>query len=223
MADKYLPAFTDYDNTIEKAIPFYRIIHAQTVDIITHCGIAPSCWLDTGCGTGNFIFKYYNRFPNTQFTLADPSREMLENAEKKLSSKKHVTYINCSTAELNMPEAYFDVITAIQCHHYLDRDGRKKSVKNCYRMLKNNGIFLYTENVDALTRTGREISHNRLRDYQQAMGRTPEDTEKNLARFNTVYFPLNAYEHIELLKDCGFKTAEIFWYSYSQIGVYGIK
>jgi tRNA (cmo5U34)-methyltransferase len=44
-----------------------------------------------------------------------------------------------------------------------------------------------------------------------------------MERFDTAYFPITVDEHLQLLKACGFETAELFWYSYMQAGFYGIK
>ena len=37
------------------------------------------------------------------------------------------------------------------------------------------------------------------------------------------YFPLTVSEHIELLKQTGFEHVHVFWCSYMQMGIYGIK
>jgi len=39
---------------------------------------------------------------------------------------------------------------------------------------------------------------------------------KHLKRFNKAYFPITISEHLDLLKQCGFSVAELFWYSYMQ-------
>ena len=41
----------------------------------------------------------------------------------------------------------FDVITAIQSHHYFQKQERKKAVENVYRALKEDGIYISFENV----------------------------------------------------------------------------
>ena len=38
----------------------------------------------------------------------------------------------------------------------------------------------------------------------------------------TEFFPLTIKEHIELLNGIGFESAELFWNSYMQSGLYGL-
>jgi tRNA (cmo5U34)-methyltransferase len=47
--------------------------------------------------------------------------------------------------------------------------------------------------------------------------------EKHAARFNSEYFPVTVQEHLTLLRETGFKTAELFWKSHMQAGFYAIK
>jgi tRNA (cmo5U34)-methyltransferase len=47
--------------------------------------------------------------------------------------------------------------------------------------------------------------------------------EKHTKRFNSEYFPITVKEHLELLKETGFQTVELFWRSHVQAGFYAIK
>ena len=92
---------------------------------------SPRIWLDTGCGTGSLVNKAIEEFPNTKFLLLDPSEGMLNQARKKLSScsPDRLEFLKASpTQEFSQKlEEQPDVITAIQCHHYLTREGRVKA------------------------------------------------------------------------------------------------
>ena len=47
--------------------------------------------------------------------------------------------------------------------------------------------------------------------------------EEHAKRFNNEYFPISVEEHLNLLKETGFKNVNLFWLSHMQAGFYAIK
>lgn len=217
----------DYDSKIAAVLPYYRSFHEETINLVRSLPDAPDIWMDTGCGTGTFIAKAIEHFPDTKFLMLDPSEGMLNQTREKLSlcSCDRVEILKASatqdfTQELKEQP---DVITAIQCHHYLDMDNRKKAVRKCYELLEYGGIFITFENISPLTGEGITVGKRYWGDFQKAHGRTEEEIRIHLERFGTEYFPITVEEHLKLLKETGFRTVELFWYSYMQAGFYCIK
>jgi tRNA (cmo5U34)-methyltransferase len=93
----------------------------------------------------------------------------------------------------------------------------------CHRLLKDGGIYITFENIRPLTKEGVMIGKRYLHDFQLAHGRTEEEIKEYLERFDTEYSPITVEEHLKLLRETGFKTVELFWYSYMQAGFYCIK
>jgi len=214
---------TEYDDKIIATIPFYDSFHEATIDLIHSTQKSVDKWLDTGCGTGTLCVKAKSLFANTEFTLSDPSAQMLKIAREKLESSGKILFKLADTQNLTYPDEYFDVITAIQCHHYLDRPGRVQSTKNCFRMLKQDGIFVVFENIRSLSERGQEIGLKRWENYQINMGKTYHEAAEHIKRFDKEYFPISIIDHLRLLNETGFKTVEILWASYLQAGFYAIK
>lgn len=216
----------EYDEKINITIPYYEKFHTETIDLIKTLNPSPKTWLDTGCGTGNLVIKAVEGFPNTQFILADPSKQMLDIAKEKLSEKS----ISCfkilehvSTQEIDIHSNYFDVITAIQSHHYLEADIRKKATENCFRMLKSRGVYITFENVMPFSDSAVKIGLDRWKRFQILGGKSIQEVEGHIKRFGKEYFPITITEHIGLLKTVGFSVVEVFWVSYLQAGFYAIK
>ncbi|MCL1978622.1 MAG: class I SAM-dependent methyltransferase, partial [Methanomassiliicoccaceae archaeon] len=161
---------TEYDDKIAATIPFYGSFHQSAIDLVCSAGRPIGKWLDTGCGTGSLCVKAKELFPNTAFMLADPSAQMLKIAKEKLGSCGNVSFELTDTQGLTCQDDHFDVITAIQCHHYLDKRGRIGATENCFRMLKRNGIFVTFENIRPLNELGQEIGLKRWENYQIGMG-----------------------------------------------------
>jgi len=217
----------DYDAQISGILPYYSSFHQETINLVKSLPSRPKIWVDTGCGTGSLVSKAIEKFPDTKFFLVDPSEGMLDQARKKMSlypAGRLEFLIASHTQEFSQKlEEKPDVITAIQCHHYLSREGRAKASKVCYDLLSEGGVYITFENTRPLTDEGIAIGKRYWRNFQLSSGRSEEEVEKHLERFDTEYFPITIEEHLKLLRETGFRTVELFWYSYMQAGFYCIK
>jgi tRNA (cmo5U34)-methyltransferase len=212
-----------YDNQIRSTVPFYDCFHIETINLIKATKIQPEAWLDTGCGTGSLVQKACGYFRDTRFLMTDPSQEMMNITKEKFKLNNHIKFLNpAATQDLQM-EFIVDVVTAIQAHHYLSKEMRKKATQVCFDALAENGIYITFENIRPFSDNGIAISQANWADFQLSRGKDPESVKSHIQRFDTEYFPITIDEHLSLLKDCGFKTVELFWFSYMQAGFYGIK
>ncbi|WP_406660331.1 class I SAM-dependent methyltransferase [Methanolobus sp. ZRKC3] len=217
----------EYENNIVNTIPYYSSIHQEIINLVKAFPIEAKVWMDTGCGTGSLVNSAMQEFPNTKFLLLDPSENMLEIAKEKMLSqpKGRIEFLEPSpTQEFSKKlEERPDIITAIQCHHYLSPEYRAEATKVCFELLKSGGAFITFENIRPLTEEGVDIGKEYLGNFQLSRGKDKENVSKYLARFDVEYFPLTIEQHLQLLRNTGFKVVEMFWYSYMQAGFYCIK
>lgn len=211
-----------YDENIRKVIPFYDEIYNQIIDLIqTYYGNKEISLLDTGCGSGMMGVTVFENLNVSEMVLCDPSENMLDSAKSKLADKP-CRFMNIGSEQLSFKNQ-FDVVTAIQSHHYFDQKTRETAVRNCYNALKSDGLFIYFENTAPTSETGISIMKKRIETYGINAGRTQEEAESHSARYNKEYFPITVPMHLGLLYNNGFKAAELFWHSYMQSGFYAIK
>jgi tRNA (cmo5U34)-methyltransferase len=215
----------DYDVQINRTIPYYEQFIKETINLLMSMERPPALWLDTGCGTGTIVRAALDIFPHTNFLLVDPSEKMMEQAKRKLEGQGRVRFLTPSgTQDLKgLVTESPDVITAIQCHHYLAREERKKAVSTCFDILSDGGIYVTFENIRPLTNAGVRIGKRNWGRYQSDMGKSKAEVDAHLARFDHEYFPITVEEHLELYREAGFGTVELFWCSYMQAGFYCIK
>ena len=122
-------------------------------------------------------------------------------------------------ADVGQPQ----VITAIQSHHYLDTQTRVAATRRCYDLLEPGGIYVTFENVRMGSEEAVDIAMQRWMRFQVSQGRDSRVVEEHKKRFGTAYYPITIDEHIALLRECGFRVAELFWFSHMQAGFYAIK
>jgi tRNA (cmo5U34)-methyltransferase len=212
-----------YDTGIRKTIPFYDEIYNQTIDLVKTFNPEVLNWLDTGCGTGTFVLKAASYFPGCTFFLNDPSEKMLEICRNKVTGK-NFQIIGCySTNELPTKQNSYEVITAIQSHHYLSSDARLETSYKCFSLLKPGGMYITFENYRPQSNVGIKLGLDRWVNFQKACGKTTEEASNHRKRYDKEYFPITIGEHFKVLHESGFEICEVFWLSYMQAGFYAVK
>ncbi|MCR5590520.1 MAG: class I SAM-dependent methyltransferase [Lachnospiraceae bacterium] len=210
-----------YDDHIVNVLPYYREYHGQVIDLVRNMGAKAPKWLDSGCGTGTLAARAIEEIPDAKFTLCDPSEKMLNIAKEKLKGHD-IAFFSTPSDKLEFNDE-FDVVTAIQSHHYFDEAGRELAVRNCHRALKDGGVFIAFENIRMSTDESDAIALKRWVRFLEEHGNSPEDVQMQIERRGKEVFPITIEKHIELLKKCGFRSVDLLWSSYLQAGFWAIK
>ena len=210
-----------YDANIVSTLPYYRDYHNQIIDLVRTTGLKDICWLDTGCGTGTLANRVLEEREDIRFTLCDPSEQMLDRAREKLQGKD-IRFLNRQSQDLDF-DSEFDVVTAVQCHHYLQPEARRTAVMNCWRALKDNGIFITFENIKMTTEESDRIALKRWENFLSDHLNDPDKVAHHMNRRGVEVFPITIEEHIKLLRECGFSSVDVLWTSYLQAGFWAIK
>jgi tRNA (cmo5U34)-methyltransferase len=167
-------------------------------------------------------------FPKTRFILADPSQKMLKAAEEKIprNIKSRVSLLppTGSAGLANHLEGRkADVVTAIQCHHYLSLSERFAALRSCWEILFSGGLLVVFENIAPETPRGVQVGLKRWASYQMGQGKTRAQAARHVRRYGKEFFPITPQAHLESFRKSGFRAAELFWLSYLQAGFYAIK
>ena len=210
-----------YDDRIINVLPYYREYHGQIMDLVKAIGYKEPDWLDTGCGTGTLAERVLAERDDVRFTLCDPSEKMLAEAKGKLAGRD-IRFFNISSQQIIF-ESAFDVVTAVQCHHYLQPGERRDAVEKCYRALRENGVFITFENIRMSTEESDAIALSRWAQFLADHGNSAEDVQMHLNRRGIEVFPITIEEHIKLLRECGFRSINLIWTSYLQAGFWAMK
>lgn len=211
----------EYNKKIKQTIPYYEDIYQQVIDIIQTLNIANIEWLDVGCGTGKMAEEALKHCDIKKLILCDTLLEMLHICENKFSVP-NIKFIKKSIQELLYKEE-FHVITTIQVNHYLKWEDRILAIRNCYNALKQNGVFITVENFAPSNEIIKNIFLERWKQCQIKNGKSEKESEQHINRYGVDYYPISIQNHITIMKQCGFNLVEVFWVSYMQIGLLGIK
>ncbi len=213
---------SDYEREVRVTVPFHATILDQALDTAFAFIPNPTRWLDTGCGPGRLVALARKLDPEATFVLADPSEAMLDLARAHNPGLPASAFVAASSDAL--PDlAPFEIITAIQCHHYYeDPGGRERALRRCRALLAPGGAMVIFENVRAETELGHALQRRRWAAWQRAQGRDQATVEMQIAREGTKFFPIKVSEHLALLGQLGFAVVEQIYRAYGQAGFVAI-
>ena len=209
----------EYDRKIKQTLPYYEEFYNQIIDVVKCYFDNKISWLDVGCGTGKMAELGLE--VSTRIVLLDNSGVMIASGRNQINSDK-AAFVLKSVNDMDY-ENEFDVITSVQVFHYLSGDERRTAIQKCYNALKSNGIFITFENFAPDTEMMKQIYLDRWKRYQINKGKSLEEAGRHIERYGKDYFPITIDEHKRLLNSCGFRSAELLWCSYMQVGILGVK
>lgn len=212
---------SDYDRKIQQTIPYYHEFYEQVIELVEVFHHHAIRWLDIGCGTGKMGGIALQNAAIEKLVFCDSSKEMIKIAKERFSCS-NTEFSVCDVRNLSYVNE-FDVITAIQVNHYLQIEERKMALEKCYEALKENGLFISFENFAPFTETGTSVYLEKWKNYQIKQGKSREESRRHIERYGKEYFPITLPEHMELMRNCGFKVVEILWLSNMQVGFWGMK
>jgi len=211
----------DYEAEVRRTIPFHGELLKLAVEVALGVHPAPTRWLDTGAGPGVLVEQARATCAGTEFWIADPSDAMRALAVARLGLPAE-RVLACGSADL--PDVGpFDVITAVQCHHYGDMAAREQAVSRCRELLVPGGALVVFENVRAESERGQVLQRARWASWQRSQGRDEATVKAHLAREGTQFFPIRVSQHLGLFAHLGFETVELVWRAYGQAGFLAIK
>lgn len=124
----------------------------------THINKIDNEILDLGCGTG-FNYKTLNKYGKV--TNLDYHIEPLRSCKRKGIPN----IIKGDAQNLRFTNNSFDIVTAIELLEHLDDD--EKAIKEIYRVLKNNGTFIFTVPAHELLWSSDDILAKHKRRYSK--------------------------------------------------------
>ncbi len=96
--------------------------------------------LEIGCGWGRLLVGFKKKFPGSQVTGIDITKDFLEKAKfilKKELGSCNVSVLQGDAMKLNFEEDFFDTVVTSRVLQYVENP--QKAVDGCYRVLKKGG------------------------------------------------------------------------------------
>jgi ubiquinone/menaquinone biosynthesis C-methylase UbiE len=195
-----------YDRTLVVAEHYDKILKIHLSNL-KNCNKV----LDSGCGTGILALKLLKLNKKiVGIDISSGSLELLKEKAQKIGKSKNIELFKRDGGNLGEIKGNsFDGVNSMIVAHLINN--YKRYIKECYRVLKPNGIFVLTarsdnKNQDLLVNILREslkkkgLYKNRLKDFKiisQRLLQTANSRSKNLLSVRTA---------TEIFKEAGFKN-----------------
>ena len=104
-------------------------------------------YLDIACGDGSFAESVLDNWPGLRATALDLSPAYLGKARLNLSAYRQVRFIEARAEATGLPDASFDIITAVYLFHELPPKIRLEAAAEIARLLKPGGEFILVDTI----------------------------------------------------------------------------
>ena len=97
----------EYDENINRTIPYYNEFYVQTFDVVTQCGYSQLDWLDLGCGTGLLSLLLLQRQPDLFVTGVEIQEAAAALARKASTENNLEDRLSVCCADLRQIRSHF--------------------------------------------------------------------------------------------------------------------
>ena len=187
-----------------------------TLELITEAArrIVPNAenLLDIGCGAGNYTLVMLSKIPDLKCTLVDLSKPMLDKAFERVSkmTTKDVDIFQGDIRKVELKENHFDIILAGAVLHHLRNDQDwETTFGRLFKLLKAGGCLMISDLISQESEILNNYFWERYGDYLETLG-GKEYRAKVLDYVAKEDSPRSLNFQLDLMKQVGFKTVEIF-------------
>jgi len=180
--------------------------------------------LDIGSGLGALTIKALERFTNAEIVCLDGSKEMLINAERRLSEYKN--NLKFMEKDINKENRFadighsFDTTVSSLALHYLKPSNRESFFKQLFGILNDRGGIIYSTGVES---DYPEIKNRYFaihREFLQNQFRNIKGEEMDLGEMDKQWEEMSkkmglcsssVEDNLQILKKTGFSKVECVW------------
>jgi ubiquinone/menaquinone biosynthesis C-methylase UbiE len=114
---------------------------------LARIGVRGRRLLDIACGTGRFLREVKHNFPRLAATGIDMSPYYLAEARRALAGWSGVTHPQGAAEGLPLPDAAFDLATAVYLFHELPPALRPRVAAEIARAVRPGGLFVLVDSL----------------------------------------------------------------------------
>lgn len=204
-------AVASYATTTPAKVPGLADLHRMTMLLLAECAPAVAQVLVVGAGGGLELVAMAEAQPGWHFTGVDPSRPMLDLAQRAVVPFADRVALLMGTVE-QAPTGPFDAATCLLTLHFLDRDTRLRTLREIRGRLRPGARLVVAQHAppkDAARWLARSAA------FADRADRGPE-TAIATGRTMAARLPLLAPDEEEaLLREAGFNDVALFYAAFS--------
>lgn len=201
----------EFDELILKLIPRYQEMIEALISAISFDSSDSINVIDLGCGTGTVTHSLKGKFKNARVTCLDLAENMIEIAKLKLNQYENIEYIKDDFYHFNFPKKYDLILSSLALHHLETDNDKKVFYSKIHNALNPGGLFL---NADVVLGSNDYLQKLYMDKWKEFMNRSieiEEIEEKWVPAAEDEDHPAKLVDHINWLKEVGFKDIDVVW------------
>lgn len=198
-------------------LPEFDFAFSLIAQAIKPCMKPKAKIIDLGAGTGNLSRIIFEKYKDLRITLVDFSENMLKqvpNVLKDFSGTYEIARGDIFKIDFNK-NAYNAVISSFAIHHGRGINTYKKLYMNIFRWLKKGGIFICCDVINGDNKNLSELNERCWALFLKNQDFTNSNIDKILNNYHREDTPLSINQHIKILNEIGFKSADVLWKKYN--------
>lgn len=202
---------SDYEKRIRKFVPYYD----EMLDCIISC--LPSLnsnhrILELGCGTGNLSEKLIQERKCRCLTAIDIVEEMLVICRRRLAFYSgNYEILKADMIKFSRLEIYDYTVSNLALHYPETAKLKKSVLKNVFRSLKNNGVFIFSVMLHSECQNLVSLIWSDWEKDVYKKGTSPEEINDWYEKNHRLDFPATPHMWLDWLKKIGFRHGDLIW------------
>lgn len=171
--------------------------------------------LDLGAGTGLLTEMVIKKYPNAEYTLVDIAEEMLAIAKERFEALENVSF-NVEDYRDGISGGKYEAIISSLSIHHLDSYEKKNLYKNIFNILEDGGVFVNADQVKGEDCESEEIVKEYQLSYIENCSLSREEKDETYGRIKLDKMDKMSAQ-INMLKEVGFKSVDIYYKYYNYV------
>lgn len=215
-----------FDDMVSRSVPFYEEMQRMVCELALDFSKPNTNLYDIGCSTATTLLTLDPLLdPSIKFVGVDNAPDMLEKARQKIRKTGTNRPIDLQVADLHQG-IYMEnasVVTMLLTLQFIRPLYRERVMKMIHAGLNEQGCVLLIEKL-----TSEDTMFNRLfiqhyYDFKRSNGYSEIEIAKKREALENVLIPYRLEENVQLLKETGFRSVEVFFRWYNFCGIIAVK
>ncbi|MCY1299895.1 Carboxy-S-adenosyl-L-methionine synthase [compost metagenome] len=185
-----------------------------------------SCLYDIGCSTATTLLGLDAMVdPSVRFVGIDNAPDMIEKAREKIVEANTNRSIDLRVGDLHQGIDIHDasVVMMLLTLQFVRPLYRERIMRTIYDGLNERGALLLVEKLTSEDSTFNRLFIEHYYDYKRRNGYSDIEIAKKREALENVLIPYRLEENLQLLKEAGFRSVEVFFRWYNFCGIIAIK
>ncbi|WP_297427512.1 class I SAM-dependent methyltransferase [Clostridium sp.] len=214
VAKVFNSAAKKYDMQRNELIPLMNIFYGTAVELV-NINNEKGKILDLGAGTGLLTELVIKKYPNAEYTLVDIAEEMLDIAKERFELLDNVSF-NVEDYRDGISGGKYEAIISSMSIHHLDFNEKRNLYKNIFDILEEGGVFVNADQVKGEDCESEEIVKEYQLSHIENCSLSREEKDKTYERIKLDKMD-KMTDQIDMLKEAGFKSVDIYYKYYNYV------